>query len=193
MRTGQASRATHRGHARAFAAARLGQSGVAPQALRLVNYRRRAYTKKKSQPKTTQKDRYMPELLYVPETATQSEIVDYLDRLQLGDMLVIDGRVIGLIAYSVDAISGKRDVERDRRFFALIDSLLTDPESPVRTPEAAARYIVEQGAVPGDAPSEWKAQRIAALYRKNRKITPERRSEIARNNSNKRWSKRTNC
>ena len=132
----------------------------------------------------------MPEILYVPSTATQPEIVDYLDRLQLGDLLVLHGRVIGLIAYSVDAISGKRASDQDKRYFALMDALIANPESPIRTPAAAAHYIVEQGIVPGNTPAEWKADRIAKLYRQNRRLSPEKKSEIARNASKARWG---NC
>ena len=129
----------------------------------------------------------MPEILYVPTTATQPEIVDYLDRLKLGDMLILDGRVIGLIAHSVDAITGRRVIEQDRRYFASIDALIANPESPVRTHEEAARYIVEQGIVPGDAADEWKSHRIAKSYRKDRKLTSERKSQIGKNAANKIW------
>jgi hypothetical protein len=61
-------------------------------------------------------------------------------------------------------------MSQDRRFFGIIDSLIRNPESPCSTPEAAARFIVEQGIVPGSAEPEWKSQRIAKNYRKDRKL-----------------------
>ena len=112
----------------------------------------------------------MPDLLIIPSTASQSEIVDYIDRLNLGDMLILRGRVLGLNALSTVALSGGNSLSRDRRYFPSMDALIANPESPCRTPEAAARFIVEQGVVPGEAEPEWKSQRIAKNYRKDRKL-----------------------
>jgi hypothetical protein len=67
----------------------------------------------------------MPDILFVPSTATPSEIADYLDRLKLGDMLRIDGRVVGLIAHSTMALSGNNRQSRDRRYFASMDALIS--------------------------------------------------------------------
>ena len=112
----------------------------------------------------------MPDILFVPSTASQSEICDFLDRLKLGDMLRIDGRVIGLIAHSTMALTGDNHRTNDRRYFASMDALIRNQESPCSTPESAARYIVEMGIVPGEAEPEWKSQRIARNYRKDRKL-----------------------
>ena len=110
----------------------------------------------------------MPDILFIPSTATQPEITDLSDRLNLGDMLVMHGRVYSLIAHSTQALSQPNDRSRDRKYFALMDALLADPQSPCRTPEAAAWFIVEQGIVQGSAEDEWKSQRIAKNYRVER-------------------------
>jgi hypothetical protein len=112
----------------------------------------------------------MPDFLFVPSTATQSEITDLSDRLNLGDMLIMHGRVYGLVAHSTLALSGNNCLSRDRRFFASMDALIRNQESPCSNPESAARFIVELGIVPGDAEPEWKSQRIAKNYRKDRKL-----------------------
>ena len=116
----------------------------------------------------------MPSILYVPSTASQMEIVDYADRLQLGDMLIMQGRVLGLTALSTMALSGNNCLSQDRRFFPSMDALINNEESPCSTPESAARYIVEMGIVPGDAEPEWKSQRIAKNYRRDRKLKKKR-------------------
>ena len=112
----------------------------------------------------------MPDLLIIPSTASQAEIVGYIDRLNLGDAIVLQGRVLGLNALSTQALSGTASRSRDRAFFPAMDAMIANPESPCRTPEAAARFIVEQGIVPGAAEPEWKSQRIAKNYRKDRKL-----------------------
>jgi hypothetical protein len=85
-------------------------------------------------------------------------------------MLLIDGRVVGLVAHSTMALSGNNCLSKDRRYFASMDALIRNQESPCSNPESAARYIVEMGIVPGDAEPEWKSQRIAKHYRKDRKL-----------------------
>ena len=81
----------------------------------------------------------MPDILFIPSTADQDEIVTLSDRHQeLGDMLVMQGRVYSLIAPSTQALSQPNDRSRDRKYFGLMDALLADPQSPCRTPEAAA-------------------------------------------------------
>jgi hypothetical protein len=85
-------------------------------------------------------------------------------------MVIMQGRVLGLTALSTVALSGGNSLSRDRFFFPAMDALIANPESPCRTPEAAARFIVEQGIVPGAAEPEWKSQRIAKNYRKDRKL-----------------------
>jgi hypothetical protein len=112
----------------------------------------------------------MPDILFVPSTASQSEIVEYIDRLQLGDMLILQGRVLGLTALSTMTLSGNNCLSRDRRYFASMDALIRNQESPCSNPESAARFVVELGIVPGDAEPEWKSQRIARHYRKDRKL-----------------------
>ena len=112
----------------------------------------------------------MPDLLIIPSTATQAQIVDLIDRLRLGDAIVMQGRVLGLTALSTMALSGSNSLSRDRAFFPAMDALIANTESHCRTPEAAARFIVEQGVVPGAAEPEWKSQRIAKNYRKDRKL-----------------------
>jgi hypothetical protein len=55
-----------------------------------------------------------------------------------------------------------------------MDALIRNQESPCSNPESAARYICEMGIVPGDAEIEWKSQRIAKNYRKDRKLKKTR-------------------
>ena len=59
----------------------------------------------------------MPDLLFVPSTASQSEIVDAIDRARLGDLLILQGRVLGLTALSTIAISTGASRSADRRWF----------------------------------------------------------------------------
>lgn len=111
----------------------------------------------------------MPDILYVPKSATKNEIVDCIDRCQLGDLLVLDGRVISLVAHSVDTISGSKKSAADRRLFGAIDAIIHSAELPIDTPETAARYLVETG-VAQDRNPEHVSQRIAKHYRQNRRI-----------------------
>jgi hypothetical protein len=120
----------------------------------------------------------MPDILLIPSTADQDEIVTLSDRhLNLGDMLVMHGRVYGLVAHSTMALSGNNCMSRDRRYFASMDALIRNQESPCSNPESAARYICEMGIVPGDAEIEWKTQRIAKHYRKDRKLKKHSRKK----------------
>jgi len=82
----------------------------------------------------------------------------------------MQGRVYSLIAPSTQALSQPNDRSRDRKYFGLMDALLADPQSPCRTPEAAAWFIVQQGVVQGSAEDEWKSQRIAKNYRADRRV-----------------------
>jgi hypothetical protein len=118
----------------------------------------------------------MPDILFIPSTATQPEIIQYIDRhANLGDNIILGGRVLGLTALSTQALSQPNDRSRDRKYFGLMDALLADPQSPCRTPEAAARYIVELGIDLGDAEPEWKSQRIAKNFRADRKLKKNKR------------------
>jgi hypothetical protein len=132
----------------------------------------RGLVKKKSQKKNRSS---MPDILFIPSTADQREIIQYIDRhANLGDNIVIGGLVLGLTALSTQALSQPNDRSRDRKYFGLMDALLANPESPCRTPEAAAWFIVQQGVVQGSAEDEWKSQRIAKNYRAERMIKKPR-------------------
>ena len=86
----------------------------------------------------------------------------------------IGGRVVSLTALSTAAFSCGNCMSQDRRYFGAMDALIRNQESPCSTPESAARFVVEQGIVPGEAEPEWKSQRIARNYRKDRKLKKSR-------------------
>jgi hypothetical protein len=74
----------------------------------------------------------MPDILFIPSTATPSEITDLSDRLNLGDMLIMHGRVYGLIAHSTMALSQNNCLSKDRRFFASMDALMRVDQGRMR-------------------------------------------------------------
>jgi hypothetical protein len=87
-----------------------------PHWRRPKDFRGSRFTKKKSQKKNRSS---MPNILLIPSSATQREIIDAIDHhMKLGDMLTIGGRVLGLTALSTMALSGYSSLTRDRRFFA---------------------------------------------------------------------------
>jgi len=111
----------------------------------------------------------MPDLIAIPETASQAEIIDIADRAELGDLLIIGDRVFGVIARTASAITGPpTDAKLCRRYFGAIDSIIASADSPIKTPEEAAKYLVNHGIIAKK--SEWTATRLARLYRQDRRI-----------------------
>lgn len=115
----------------------------------------------------------MTKIMHVSnELRSRTEILDAVDQLLPGQMIEIDGRVLGLISHTLEFFDAKTLRTEDRKLYATIDAMLAGGHA--RNLADAVRQIDLAGAIKGDARNpQSRKTRLIEHYKadRRRKIT----------------------
>ena len=91
----------------------------------------------------------MPSISHVPnDIRSREELLALIDALVPGEMLEIDGRVLGLLSHTPAFFDGKTLRVEDRRLYASIDAMVAG--GAARTLADAVKQLDLAGLVKGD-------------------------------------------